>query len=450
MIFAGILYLKKSYGRFKKKILYQCIPSYHFEDEPSNLLLPYQEKNNFSKQKEPLYILFRKGSPYGCITETLGVLSDKNAFYMYQIHSLSLKIDSLKNFSQITNFKWIEQEELDHNIITIDPKGCKDFDDGIGIKIISETRKIISICISNVPLFLEKTKLWGFLTNRISSIYLPNKIIPMLPFFLSENYCSLKEGKQRFVFMIDFTIENGKIINESFRQNIIIVKKNYIYEEEELLNSPIYKELYKITNELKKIEDSHDLISFWMTETNYRIAKKMRKGFFRKTEKDSSLFHEYRGIYVLEKEEDKSHEGLHFNIYTHITSPIRRIVDLINLSYFQEEQNIYDFSKESKEIWKRWLNKIHEINEDMIKIKRIQNRCYWVDYVSNHQLSGEGKVIEKNENEYLIYFQKEGLFKKYKSIQQELKMEENYFFTFYYFPMEGEWSKKIRIEYLSG
>ena len=442
MFYTGILYFKNIYGRSKKKLIYQCIP---YDKELKPVLIPYEiKKYSFKKRIEPIYIVFRytdEKKDYGIIVETIGTIDKKENYYLYEYYSHNLKKDSFSSyFPSNLLIKPIPEPNINQEIITIDPKGCKDFDDAISLRKEGKDITIISIYISNVPIFLEENHLWNYITKRYSSIYLPHKVIPMLPPSLSEKYCSLKEKENRYVFTIDFYIKDGKIISESYYPSIISVFKNYEYEEPSLLSNSFYQEIFKITTEIESIKDSHELIQFWMIKTNQLLSKQLKEGYKRITEKmDTNISSfEYKGKYI---SIDKEGEHSSFGLYTHITSPIRRIIDLINLTFLQKES----FRKESLDIG--YSFSIDSINEEIDRIKRVQNRSSWIEVLSNEKITeGKGIVFEKKENNiYSVFFKDLYLIKKFKSILP-YSIGEEYRFHFFYFPMEGEWSKKFRIE----
>ena len=58
--------------------------------------------------------------------------------------------------------------------------------------------------------------------------------------------------------------------------------------------------------------------------------------FYEKTEKIDNPYYEYRGIYINIEENEKRHDILNLETYTHGTSPIRRIIDLLNLCFLQK------------------------------------------------------------------------------------------------------------------
>ena len=89
------------------------------------------------------------------------------------------------------------EDRLDYNVISIDPVNSKDFDDAMSIQIINDNKYIISIYISNVSIWLDALGLWESFSERISTIYLPDRKRPMLPTCLADCLCSLIENLRR-------------------------------------------------------------------------------------------------------------------------------------------------------------------------------------------------------------------------------------------------------------
>ena len=78
---------------------------------------------------------------------------------------------------------------------------------------------------------MDIMELWDSFSNRISTIYLPDRKRPMLPTVLSDALCSLTENDTRFAFEVSFIIDNSsnKITSYQFNNSIIKVKKNLRY-----------------------------------------------------------------------------------------------------------------------------------------------------------------------------------------------------------------------------
>ena len=117
-------------------------------------------------------------------------------------------------------------------MFTIDPADCTDFDDAFSV---SEENGIatVHVYIANVFLWLETYGLWEHMTERVSTIYLPDKKRPMLPPILSEDLCSLKQGADRFAFMmsVKYDMQTFTQIDEPVFKNVLVhISKNYDYK----------------------------------------------------------------------------------------------------------------------------------------------------------------------------------------------------------------------------
>ena len=298
-----ILEKNKTYGRTdnKKRLLYKCIPD---DKRLPAFLIPYDIKLGFSKHIINKYVVFKFDTwtidhPRGTLIEVLGDIDKLEVFYEYKLYCRNLNISN-KEFTKKTHqlFKQTETEQYikqiqsnpeftiedhtDRYVFTIDPKHSLDFDDGFSITQYNTESTIITIYIANVYLWLETFQLWQSFNKRVCTIYLPDRRRPMLPTILSDNLCSLIENQPRFAFCMDIEISNqGEIIYKRYYNSLINVKRNFVYEESALLKNKQYKQLLNITNiisENKTIEDSHDLVTFWMIYMNkYRDWETDRK-----------------------------------------------------------------------------------------------------------------------------------------------------------------------------
>ena len=106
---------------------------------------------------------------------------------------------------KITKNNNIERRtKKDYFIFTIDSKST-DLDDAISYTV-RGNNKVVSVYISNVAILVDYLNIWSSFTNRISSIYLPDKKRSMLPNMLSENLCSLREKENKLCFVLIFTM----------------------------------------------------------------------------------------------------------------------------------------------------------------------------------------------------------------------------------------------------
>jgi ribonuclease R len=124
---------------------------------------------------------------------------------------------------------------------TIDPASSLDYDDGFSIRKLDNEQTLLSIYIANVTIWMDSLNLWSSFSQRISTIYLPDRKRPMLPTILSDCLCSLQENTRRFCFVVDILLDKDtNILSINYSNCIIKPFKNFAYEEPLLLNDPNY------------------------------------------------------------------------------------------------------------------------------------------------------------------------------------------------------------------
>lgn len=407
-----ILTSEKTYGRAAcgSKMLYKCVP-----DDASipSLLIPYQEKDiGFHKVKYDHYITFQikhdtGTGKHGIMTNNFGDTNDTEAYIAYRMACADLNptmktliAATLRTLRETTlsplplycNGVAIE-DRRSWPIISIDPAGCNDIDDALGLKFLSPEESILSIYISNVPMMLEYLNLWPFLTDRITTVYLPDKKIPMLPFALSENVCSLYQKEDRIAFVLDITLHQTCIKKISFTSALVRVEKNYVYDAAELLGRDDYKGLLaivrKLNNEsavryLPTIQNSHDLVEYCMLFMNRECAKILqakKTGIFRSATRKTAtqfepelqeLLQNVAGEYC-SYDNLKPHALIGCESYLHITSPIRRLVDIVNMLEIQAA--LIPWSPAAQTFISKWktADNLAQINKKTKAARKLQN-----------------------------------------------------------------------------
>ena len=428
-----VLNNNKTYGRHpnNNKLLYKCVPD---DISIPAFLVPYEIKHmGFSKVFVNIFVTIQFVNwnlthPLGMLTQVIGPIDSCEHFYEYQLYCKGLNI-SLQKFNKATNKslhdmsinketfildlslsskKDFIEDRTDWQVFTIDPAGSLDFDDAFSIKVLDNGNTLVSIYIANVAICLDRLNLWSAFAKRTSTIYLPDKKRTMLPVILSDCLCSLQANAARFAFTLDLEIDaSGTIVFKRFTNSIIKVFKNFAYEERSLLRHPSYILLHSVVKQLltqykyiKYINDSHDVVCYLMILMNYLSAKDMlgfRAGIFRsaiiqKSENNDDplipddisqfikIWRSTSGKYIDignlgDDISSINHDVLELDAYIHITSPIRRLVDILNMIKFQECSGIYKLSDAALEFYNYWIKDIDYINSNMKTIKHVQNDC---------------------------------------------------------------------------
>ena len=116
---------------------------------------------------------------------------------------------------------------------TIDPKDAKDFDDALSFKVLENGNYEVGIHIADVSYYVkEGTILDDEAYDRATSIYLVDRVVPMLPECLSNHACSLRPQEEKYTFSAMFEIgATGKIYNQWFGRTVIYSDARFSYEE---------------------------------------------------------------------------------------------------------------------------------------------------------------------------------------------------------------------------
>ena len=158
----------------------------------------------------------------------------------------------------------IDLRETNH--ITIDGVDTKDIDDSIYLEKLEKGYKLY-VSIADVSYFVKKDSFLDLSArNRGNSIYLYNKVIPMLPKRLSNDLCSLNVGEDKLTFTVEIVYnDNGKVISSDCYKSVINSKYKFNYDEvNEILegkskNNILYTDMLFHMNELsKKLESERN------------------------------------------------------------------------------------------------------------------------------------------------------------------------------------------------
>jgi hypothetical protein len=553
----GVLILNggQTYGRLKNKLLYKCVP----EDKslPRVVLVPYHDhdKVQFSKDRVNKFITFTfNDNPVsGTLRSVLGQTDVAEDYLQYRLQSQHLAVTSLKSFLQalkpcglVYPSSYLLQGIEDRSkleVYSIDPVGCQDIDDALGLQGYDpgSISGMVTVYIANVPLLLDRLNLWAHLSERTSTIYLPDdKKIPMLPPLLSDNWCSLKAQEERLAFAMDVLLVHGRIIDVSVKPVVVKVNKNCAYDDlvmpeliEKLLQLTIQmNQSYPFLGEdmtlLNKEDQMHKLVEYWMVFMNSECAKilvQKQTGLFRKGALPPNPQEAQQGTlppnpqeaqqgalppnpqeaqqgalppnpqeaqqgalqgslpscyhhllnnhsspeYFRWKESGaepfgaKPHGALPSEAsppggwgaeppsYTHITSPIRRIVDLLNMTFLQEEF----ISDQGKAVATQWLMKVDYINQQTKATKKIQNEALLLSlYKQDNTKVYEGCVMEMDYDatpnndliKYSVYIAELKLWSSFKTRQVGIAPYTLRQFTLFVFLNETKLTRKIRLQ----
>lgn len=230
--------LEHTITRFAGTFFTEGAFSYLRPDEPKYLsdILITDFNNLLPKNGDKLFVEVtdfpKKACPCGRIVAILGrqfeIKAEENAILLtygfYDDFPLSVKNFVQKIESKVDENRLIDRLNLtDELIFTIDGDTAKDFDDAVSLKILDNGHYYLGVHIADVSEYvpfgsvLDKEAL-----KRGTSAYFPDRVVPMLPFELSNGICSLSEGNVRLTVSVFAEIDNqGNIVNKSFAESYI-------------------------------------------------------------------------------------------------------------------------------------------------------------------------------------------------------------------------------------
>ncbi len=181
---------------------------------------------------------------------------------------------------------------------TIDPVDAKDFDDALSVQKLPSGNYEVGIHIADVSHYVQPgTALDTEGFNRATSIYLVDRVIPMLPEKLSNNVCSLRPGEDKLCYSAVFEIaEDAEIINEWFGRTVIHSQRRFSYEEAQLVietgEGDMLEEiqtLQRLALLLRKKRFQNGAITFDKVEVKFKLDEAgMPIGVYLKESKDSN------------------------------------------------------------------------------------------------------------------------------------------------------------------
>lgn len=161
-------------------------------------------------------------------------------------------IEEANNYSDDISKEVIRRKKIYRNIITIDGDDAKDLDDAISVEKLENGNYLLGVYIADVSFYVTKD---SFLDQeayeRGTSVYLTDRVIPMLPKRLSNNLCSLNPNEDKLVIGCDMEInDQGKVLSTYIYEASIKTKYRMTYNnvnkildgEKELIEK--YKDIY--------------------------------------------------------------------------------------------------------------------------------------------------------------------------------------------------------------
>jgi ribonuclease R len=167
--------------------------------------------------------------------------------------------------SKITKQDISEREDYRQVLtFTIDPDTAKDFDDAISYQSLENGQFEVGVHIADVSHYVKPgDKVDQEAYKRATSVYLVDRVVPMLPFNLSDNICSLVPNEDRLTFATIFTFsEKFEIVNTRFSKTIIHSDKRFSYEEAQAILDQKEGLYFKELNHLNQLAKHLNVLRF--------------------------------------------------------------------------------------------------------------------------------------------------------------------------------------------
>ncbi|WP_372919285.1 ribonuclease R [Salegentibacter sp.] len=316
--FVGVLQLKKDFG-------------FVVIDDPKMYTDVFVQKNKMAEAQNGDKVVVeieewpeKADSPFGKIKKVLGTPGEHHT----EIHAILAQYGLPHDFPpEVEEFAdkidtSIKEEEIkkrrdmrDVLTFTIDPEDAKDFDDALSFQKLENGNYEIGIHIADVAHYVQPGNILDEEAyERATSVYLVDRVVPMLPEVLSNNACSLRPNEEKYTFSAVFEIDkNTKIKKEWFGRTVTYSDARFAYEEAQHIietkggdipaEISIQEEAYSVKDEIvEAVTVMNDLaktmrskrmregaISFDKVEVKFELDEENEPvGVFFKTSKDAN------------------------------------------------------------------------------------------------------------------------------------------------------------------
>lgn len=171
------------------------------------------------------------GAPGEHETEIHSILAEYGLPYTFpeEVENEAEKIDRSINHEELKK-RWDMRDIL---TFTIDPKDAKDFDDALSIRKLENGNWEVGVHIADVSYYVQPgTLLDDEAYQRGTSVYLVDRVVPMLPEVLSNDVCSLRPNEDKYTFSAVFQLNGeGEVLHQWFGRTVIHSDRRFTYEE---------------------------------------------------------------------------------------------------------------------------------------------------------------------------------------------------------------------------
>lgn len=341
----GILVLQgnRTHGRDPRsqRLLYRCVPFWHAHHAPC--LLPYAQKHvGLSKHVDNLCVEYthKVGDAHGQLRNVLGPVTDTRVYQQYLLLAHRLQGLSAKRTRippPVGPDPWLAVRGVTTTsvVATIDAQGTVYHDDALSFQ-----DHTVSVYLADVPSWLRRFQCVEWVTelDRVATLYTPSGALPMLPSWLLQAASLDADGQTKHATVLQLVLgptDDGcgrrRIVD--MRVELQEVRITHAWTSETAAHEPLVQSWIQRTREVAlHVPFAHapvtcpsTLVAFWMTAANHWSAQAL-------LHQPDTLFRTHQG-YTTRPE---PHIHLALPYYATVTSPLRRLPDLLNLSRLQE------------------------------------------------------------------------------------------------------------------
>jgi len=252
-------------------------------------------------------------SPFGEIKEVLGDAGN-NDTEMHAIlaefelpHKFPVNVDNAaeKISLEITDEEIKKRRDMRGiTTFTIDPHDAKDFDDALSLQKLKNGNWEVGVHIADVTHYVTpNTIIEDEAQSRATSVYLVDRVVPMLPERLSNGVCSLRPNEDKLCFSAIFEItEEGDLAKEWFGKTVIHSNRRFAYEEAQQVIetdegdfSAEMLKLNQLANKLRESRFKNGSIAFERVEIKFEIDAKGKpiSVYFKEAKDSNKLIEEF-------------------------------------------------------------------------------------------------------------------------------------------------------------
>ncbi len=246
-------------------------------------------------------------NPLGEVVSVLGNPGDNNVEMNSILADFDFPLDfsdkvkkEAEQISEVIDNKELNNREDFRDVftMTIDPQDAKDFDDALSLKILSNGNYEVGVHIADVSHYVKPgSALDEEAYSRGTSVYLVDRVIPMLPERISNQICSLSAHDDKLCFSAIFELTpEAKLLKQRFKKTLIHSNKRFNYEEAQQIIETGLGEfasevliLDSLAKKLRQERFKAGSINFETTEVKFRLDEKGKPiGVYIKESKDSN------------------------------------------------------------------------------------------------------------------------------------------------------------------